>query len=44
MVLQITSRRSRASRLRQTRSAWLYAFLAVGGLAVAVVTAAHPHL
>jgi hypothetical protein len=44
MVLQITSRRSRASRLRQSRSGWLYAVLVMGGFAVAILTAAHPHL
>lgn len=42
MVLQIMSRRSRASRHRQATGPWLYLALAAAGLAAALMLAAHP--
>lgn len=42
MVLQIMSRRSRASRLRHATGTRLYLAMAAAGLAAALVLAAHP--
>jgi len=42
MVLQVFSRRSRASRLRHSRGYWPYLALAAAGLACALALALHP--
>lgn len=42
MVVQILSRRSHRSRVRQFRSSWLYVPVAVGGLVAAAAVAIHP--
>jgi hypothetical protein len=42
MVLQITTRRSRAGRVRRPLGAWPYALMILAGLALAIVMAIHP--